>query len=108
MTGSGPSHDTARRVLLLGATGRTGRRVLHELQQRDVATCAIVRSAARLPEGLAAHPRLTVVEADLLSLSHEQLARHLAPCHAAISCLGHTLSLAGDLLAQGLGHHLQV
>ena len=82
-------------VLLLGATGRTGRRVLAELLARDVATRVIVRSADRLPEDLADHPRLTVVEADLLDLPHDELVRLLAPCHAVISCLGHTLSLRG-------------
>lgn len=95
-------------VLLLGGTGRTGRRVLAELLDRGVPVRAVVRSAARLPEGAAGHPLLTVVDAQLLLLSREELQRHLAGCAVMMSCLGHTLSLTGvfgpprDLVAQAV------
>ena len=82
-------------VLLLGGTGRTGRRVLEQLLGRGVSVRAIVRSASRLPEGAAGNPRLTVIEADLLSLGEDELRRHVAGCDAVVSCLGHTISLKG-------------
>lgn len=82
-------------VLLLGATGRTGGRVLHELLAREVPTRVIVRSAGRLPEGLSTDPRLTVLEADLLDLAEEDFAAQVDACGAVISCLGHTLDLRG-------------
>ena len=41
---------------------------------------ALVRSAARLPAGVAHDPRLTVVEADLLSLSDEQVREQVDGC----------------------------
>ena len=58
---------------------------------------AIVRSAGRLPEGIADNPRLTVVEADLLSLRGEDLVAQVRGCDAVISCLGHVLSVKGVL-----------
>ncbi len=58
-------------VLLLGGTGRTGGRVLQQLLGRGVCVRAVVRSAERLPAGVADDPRLTVVVADLLSLSDD-------------------------------------
>ena len=82
-------------VLLLGATGRTGGRVLRQLLERGVPVCALVRSAARLPPGAVADPRLTVVEADLASMPAEALRRHVEGRSAVISCLGHTVSLRG-------------
>ncbi|MHB1344142.1 MAG: NAD(P)-dependent oxidoreductase [Thermoleophilia bacterium] len=82
-------------VLLLGATGRTGGRVLRQLLGRGVSVRAVVRAAGRLPAGVAANPALTVVEADLLSLSDEELRRHVAGCDAVVSCLGHVISLRG-------------
>jgi nucleoside-diphosphate-sugar epimerase len=85
------------RVLLLGGTGRTGGRVLTQLLERGLAVRAIVRSAARLPEGAADDPLLTVVEADLLSLPAKALQRHLEGCDTVISCLGHNLTLKGIL-----------
>jgi nucleoside-diphosphate-sugar epimerase len=84
-------------VLLVGGTGRTGRRVLRQLLDRGVGVRAIVRSAGKLPPGVAASPDLAVIEASLLALSDDELQRHLAGCDAVVSCLGHVLSLAGIL-----------
>lgn len=82
-------------VLLVGGTGRTGSRVLQQLLARGVNVRAIVRSAERLPVDVAENPRLTVIEADLLSLSDEDFQRHVRGCDAVISCLGHVISLRG-------------
>jgi len=82
-------------VLLVGGTGRTGRRVLEQLLSRGVRVRAIVRSAHRLPAGVAQHPDLEVIEADLLSLGDEELRRHVRGCDAVISCLGHVISFRG-------------
>ncbi|MBU2602549.1 MAG: SDR family oxidoreductase [Actinobacteria bacterium] len=86
---------TQQTVLLVGGTGRTGRRVLEQLLGRGVSVRAIVRSAEKLPAGVVEDPNLTVVEADLLSLSDEDLQRHLRGCDAVISCLGHVASFKG-------------
>ncbi len=85
------------RVLILGATGRTGSRALTQLLERGVPVRAIVRSADRLPAGSADNPLLDVVEADLLELPPEVLTEHLADCDTVISCLGHPISVRGVL-----------
>lgn len=82
-------------VLLVGGTGRTGQRVLQQLLERDVRVRAIVRSPGKLAPAAAGNPNLTLIEADLLSLSAEELQRHLRGCDAVISCLGHVLNLKG-------------
>jgi hypothetical protein len=82
-------------VLLVGATGRTGRRVLEQLRGRGMSVRVIVRSAGKLPASASSHPSLAVVEASLLSLGDEDLQRHLLGCDAVISCLGHVLSFGG-------------
>jgi nucleoside-diphosphate-sugar epimerase len=87
--------STQQTVLLVGGTGRTGGRVLQQLLDRGINVRAIVRSPQKLPAGTAADARLTVVEADLLSLSDELLARQLLGCDAVISCLGHVLTISG-------------
>jgi uncharacterized protein YbjT (DUF2867 family) len=84
-------------VLLLGGTGRTGGRVLQQLLARGVSVRAVVRSAERLPAGVADDSRLTVVAADLLSLSDAQAREQVDGCDVVISCLGHTTSLQGIL-----------
>lgn len=89
--------DAKRHVLVLGATGRTGGRVVGQLLKRGVAVRAIVRSADRLPADVAGHALLEVVEADLLTMPTTDLVAHLDRCDAVISCLGHTISIRGVL-----------
>jgi len=45
-------------VLLVGGTGRTGRRVLEQLLSRGVSVRVVVRSSQKLPAGAAEEPRL--------------------------------------------------
>jgi uncharacterized protein YbjT (DUF2867 family) len=95
-------------VLLLGGTGRTGGRVLRQLLDRGVRVRAVVRSAERLPAGVGDDTRLTVVEADLLAMSDQQVEEQVAGCDVVISCLGHVISAQGvfgaprDLVSQSL------
>jgi NAD(P)-dependent dehydrogenase (short-subunit alcohol dehydrogenase family) len=86
---------TPQTVFLLGGTGRTGRRVLEQLLSRGINVRVVVRSAQRLPAGAAEKSILTIVEADLLSLSAEDLLQQIRGCDAVISCIGHILSLKG-------------
>ncbi len=86
---------TQQTVLLVGGTGRTGRRALQQLLDRGVSVRAIVRSAGKLPPEVAGSSNLAVIEASRLSLRDEELQQHLRGCDAVISCLGHVLSLKG-------------
>jgi hypothetical protein len=88
---------TQQNVLLVGGTGRTGRRVLEQLLSRGIGVRAIVRCARKLPADAAGNPNLRVVEASLLSLRDEDLQCHLRGCDAVISCLGHVVSVKGVL-----------
>jgi nucleoside-diphosphate-sugar epimerase len=82
-------------VLLVGGTGRTGRRVLTQLLGGGASVRVVVRSAGKLPAGAADNPNLTVVEADLLSLDDDDLLRQVRGCDAVISCLGHVPDFKG-------------
>ena len=84
-------------VLLLGGTGRTGGRVLQQLLSRGVRVRAVVRSAERLPAGVADNPQLTVVVADLLSLSDARVGELVDGCDVVVSCLGHSINVQGIL-----------
>jgi nucleoside-diphosphate-sugar epimerase len=82
-------------VLVVGATGRTGGRVVKRLLEGGACVRAVVRSKDRLLPGIAAVPAFAGVEADLLALSEADLLAQVRGCDAVISCLGHTISLAG-------------
>lgn len=86
---------TDQKVLLVGGTGRTGRRVLAQLVSRGFTVRTIVRSSRGLPAAAAGSPAVEVVEASLLSLSDDELRHQLRGCSAVISCLGHVLSARG-------------
>lgn len=87
--------STRQTILLVGGTGRTGRRVLKQLLGRGIGVRAVARSAWKLPADVADDPGLTVIEADLLSLGDDDLLRLVGGCDAVISCLGHVTDLRG-------------
>lgn len=103
-----PAMADQSNILLLGATGRTGSRVLAQLIERGVRVRAIVRARAKIAPELAQNPQLTLVEADLLALTHDQWIEQVRGCQAVLSCLGHVLSLKGifgrprDLVTQAV------
>jgi nucleoside-diphosphate-sugar epimerase len=97
MNASNAGPASQQNALLVGATGRTGRRVLQQLLDGGARVRVVVRSAERLPVGVRDHPNLTVLEADLLSLRDDDLRRQVGGCDAVISCLGHVLTLKGVL-----------
>jgi len=82
-------------VLLVGGTGRTGQCVLKQLLGRGTNVHIIVRSAKKLSQIDIDNKNLTVTEANLLSLTDEDLQRYVSGCDAVISCLGHVLSFRG-------------
>jgi len=86
---------TQQTVLLLGGTGRTGQRVLEQLLSRGFSVRVLVRSPQKLCHSIAENPNVVVVEADLLSLSDDDIRRHLRGSDAVISCLGHVISFKG-------------
>lgn len=100
-SGVRPPGGGRMRCLLLGATGRTGGRVLTELLDRGVAVRALARArggasaAARLRPATSGHPGLEVVEAEVASLGAAELRAHLAGCDAVVCCLGPNVGLRG-------------
>ena len=86
---------TQQTVLVLGGTGRTGGHVVSQLLGRGVRVRAIVRSADRVPEGVAADAGFSCLEADFVSMTETDLAAQVRDCDAVISCLGHNINFKG-------------
>ncbi|WP_375748112.1 NAD(P)-binding oxidoreductase [Vibrio sp. HN007] len=82
-------------VLVLGATGATGRLVVKELISRGYHVKAIVRSISRVDRDLIASRQVEIVVANIIDLSEEQLISHVRGCDSVICCLGHNLTLKG-------------
>lgn len=79
------------RVLVVGASGATGRLVVDQLLNQDVEVIAIVRILDTLPD----KPNLKRIQASVHKLSSAEMAMHLEGCNAVVSCLGHNLTFKG-------------
>jgi nucleoside-diphosphate-sugar epimerase len=81
-------------MLVVGASGATGRLLVQDLLSRAQQVKVIVRSPEAL-ETLRDHPSLSIVHANLLELRDDELTQHLRDCSAVASCLGHNLNFRG-------------
>lgn len=78
-------------VLVVGASGATGRHVVAQLLNHGVKVRAIVRSLEALPDG----PNLTKIKASVYELTRVEMAAYTKDCTAVVSCLGHNLTFKG-------------
>ena len=82
-------------ILIVGASGATGRLLVEQLLNRGHSLKVIVRSPEKFPESLRNHNKLSVINASVLELSEAEIAQHIKGCDAVASCLGHNISLKG-------------
>jgi len=82
-------------ILIVGASGATGVRLVEELLNRGHDVKAIVRSPDRFPDNLRNHTAMDLIQASVLELSDRELEQHVAGCNAVASCLGHNLTFKG-------------
>ena len=83
------------KVLVLGATGSTGRLVVQILLQKGVDVVAIVRNGQSLLNMECAQSSLQIVEAEISEISEGDLTEYLEGCEIIVSCLGHNVTLKG-------------
>jgi len=82
-------------ILVVGATGNTGRPLVEQLLSKNYQVRVIVRSPHKLPAEVLENPNATVIEASVLDLTDEELVEHVQDCDAVVSCLGHVPNLKG-------------
>lgn len=83
------------KILVVGATGATGRLLTSELLNRGHSVKAIVRSPENLPEFIRNHDRLSLIQASILEIDDAKIAEYVSDCSAVASCLGHNLNVQG-------------
>ena len=82
-------------ILIAGASGATGRLLTRELFERDHNVRIIVRRTDSLPSDVLNHKNLSIIQASVLDLSEEEMARHVKGCNGIASCLGHNMTFKG-------------
>lgn len=76
--------ESSTRVLIVGATGGTGRELVAQALERGLTVTALVRNPSKLQID---HPRLTVVQGDVLDAASLEAAMHGQ--EAVLCALGH-------------------
>jgi hypothetical protein len=79
------------KVLVVGASGATGRLLVDQLLSQGIEVSAIVRSLDALPD----KPNLHKTQASVHTLTSIEMAKHIKGCDAVASCLGHNLTFKG-------------
>jgi hypothetical protein len=82
-------------VLVVGASGATGRQLIEQLLIQGHNVKAVVRSPEKLPVSWKSNERVKIISASLLELSDNEMMELSLDCHAVASCLGHNLSWKG-------------
>lgn len=82
-------------ILVVGASGATGRLLVEQLLMTGQSVKAIVRSPKGLPVPLRENPRLSLIHASISELSDSEIAAYADGCDAVASCLGHNLTFKG-------------
>ena len=82
-------------ILVVGASGATGRLLVEQLLNQGERVKIIVRSINDVPSVLKRHDQLTMTEASLLDMTDAQLLAQVHSCRAVVSTLGHNLTLEG-------------
>jgi len=83
------------KILVVGASGATGKLLVKQLLDRGHEVKIIVRSADNLPDFKKNKDNLTVIVASVLELSDAKMEQFVSDCDALASCLGHNMSWKG-------------
>ena len=83
------------KVLVLGASGATGKLAVKQLIKRQINTRIIVRKSAILPQSILDNPLVEVIKGNINELNDSELNQLISGCNVIISCLGHNVSLKG-------------
>lgn len=82
-------------VLVVGASGATGSKLVEELLMQDHQVKIIVRSPEKLPDSLKTNNNLQIITASVLELNDAEMSDIVKDCDAVASCLGHNLTWKG-------------
>jgi hypothetical protein len=83
------------KILVAGASGATGSKLVEELLFLKHQVKVIIRSPEKLPKAWKSNPDVEVIGASILELSNQEIHTIVSDCDAFASCLGHTLNFKG-------------
>lgn len=82
-------------ILVVGASGATGKHVVEQLLENKQQVKVIVRPSASIPTWWESNEKLTIIKASILEIPINDIAAFTKNCQAIICCLGHGTTLKG-------------
>ncbi|MDT3738258.1 MAG: NAD(P)H-binding protein [Candidatus Kapabacteria bacterium] len=82
-------------ILVVGASGATGKQLVEQLLIMGQNVKVIVRSSQKIPDTWMHNDRVSIIEASISEINPDDLANYVKDCQAVASCLGHNLTLMG-------------
>ena len=83
------------KVLVLGASGATGRLVVSQLVNREISTRIVIRENAKLPEDILKNKLLDIVIGNITEFDSVKNSALIEGCDAIVCCLGHNITFKG-------------
>lgn len=84
-----------KKVLVLGASGATGRLVVQQIIKKQINIRVVVREGAILSAEIVDNPLVEIKRGNITELNDSDMANLLQDCYAIISCLGHNITIRG-------------
>ncbi|MDP1817242.1 MAG: SDR family oxidoreductase [Leadbetterella sp.] len=83
------------KVLVLGATGATGRLVVQQLINRNIEVKIVVRKTNDVIRNFIVNGQLECLVGNIFEYEGSKMVELLGDCNAVISCLGHNITFKG-------------
>ncbi len=85
------------KVLIIGASGATGKLVVQQLVKREIQVRMVVRKSSIIPVNISDDKKIEVIKGNINDFDISKIIDLLRDCDSVISCLGHNVSLKGIL-----------
>jgi putative NADH-flavin reductase len=83
------------KVLVLGASGATGKLVVTQLYRKNIISRIVVRRNASLPEEILNNQIIEIVRGNISEFDYSANVKLIEGCEAVVCCLGHNITFKG-------------
>jgi nucleoside-diphosphate-sugar epimerase len=87
--------EAAMKVLVLGASGATGRLVVLQLIKKNIDVRIVVRESAVIPVQISENKSIETVKGNINDFDIAQIKDLIGDCDCIVCCLGHNINLKG-------------
>jgi nucleoside-diphosphate-sugar epimerase len=83
------------KVLVLGASGATGKLVVQQLVKKKIQVRAVARESAILPSQISDDKNIEIIKGNVNEFDIAKIKDIVKDCDSVVCCLGHNISLKG-------------